>query len=104
MSGVLIANDSGATFHSIEIVATMHKQTQPPIKLVTLPPGRLFVALNRERGVGRIAWDLGILPNEYAGALRPYTVSDGYVMESMEFSDALGRRWRTDSRAVLQRL
>lgn len=103
-SGVLIANDSGATFHSVEIVAMIHKQVQPPIRLVTLPPGHLFVPMEHERGGGRFAWRFGILPSEYQGVLRPYTVSDGYLVQSMEFSDNLSQRWRTDEHGVLRRV
>ncbi len=35
--GVFIANDSGGVFHSVEIVATIHKHIQPALRLVTLP-------------------------------------------------------------------
>jgi len=101
--GVIIANDSGSTFHSVEIVVTLHKQSQQPITLVTLPPGRLFVPLDGEGAGGRFSWGYAMLESEYPGSLRPYTVSDGYVVESMAFSDNLTQRWHTDRRAVLTR-
>ncbi|MDQ1083967.1 MULTISPECIES: hypothetical protein [Microbacterium] len=102
--GVLIANDSGATFYSVDVVATVHKEVQPTLKLVTLPPGRLFVPLESDRGKGKAPWGFGMPPSEYEGTLRPYTVTGGYVVESMEFTDSFSQRWRTDRHAVLQRV
>lgn len=101
--GVLVDNGSGSTFHEVEIVASLHKQIQQPIRLVTLPPGRLFVPLEGDGAGGRFSWGYATLVSEHQGALRPYTLSDGYVVESIEFSDNLTVRWRTDRHAVLKR-
>lgn len=101
--GVVIDNRSNSTFHGIEIHVQLHREpTSRPIELSTLPPGRYWVAYNGPHE--KYVWDFPIEVGEYEGGyLRPYTKTEGYKVERMEFLDSSGMRWSRDEKAALRR-
>ncbi|SMG24986.1 hypothetical protein [Agreia pratensis] len=97
--GAVVSNTSGSTFHDIELTVQFGgRQTDRPIRLEILPPGRYFIAYDPH---GQFLWKFPVGVEHYDGKLQPYMNAAGFQIVSMRFADNLNQRWSTDAHAVL---
>lgn len=101
--GVILDNASGSTFHDVKVWATFHnKPARRQIELYTLPPGQHFVQFNGNDA--RYTWAFPIPISTYVGSpLVPYTKTEGYQVDRVEFTDNLDQHWAADKHAVLRK-
>lgn len=97
---LVIKNAAEAPIHEVEAVATMNGAQEATFKAKVCLPGESFsewVPAFKRRTNKNLPWKLlsGCDDLRSAGhAFRPYTVADKWALQSLAFTDALGKRWK----------
>lgn len=84
--GVVVSNQSttNAVFHNVNVMVTGPYSKNETIRMVVLPPGKFFVQQGENI-------PLPVLPSD---VLDPFTVAHDRSINSIEYDDGLGTRWR----------